>query len=228
VSVESFLKLKEIQSLTQMRINHLSSIKEQEDRLYKLNHRRQEALTQTLILKQDLLRIKDEFAEIDKKILDLSEQKQRLIDYGGDEKKVNLFSLQIQEAEDTGLQLLDSAQEINTEIEEVMTFLQGLDKTIVEITSEVSQSIEAHQTDIGNINFRTELLMAELPDDFRSMIVKIASKNLIHGPFTRVDSGYCHFCRFKISRQEESEIDMQKSLKTCNQCGRIFLPYGAS
>jgi predicted nucleic acid-binding Zn-ribbon protein len=53
------------------------------------------------------------------------------------------------------------------------------------------------------------------------------AKNLAHGPFTRIDQGSCFLCRYKISRVEESEIDMQKALKICPQCSRIFLPYGA-
>src|SRR3989344_8326273 len=87
VSVDWFLKLKEIDSLTKMRINYLKSKSEQEDRVSKLNERRQETLMQTAKLKQDEFALNHELAELEKKLKTASEQKQRLMDMGGDEKK---------------------------------------------------------------------------------------------------------------------------------------------
>ncbi len=227
MSVDWFLKLKEIDSLTKMRINYLKSKSEQEDRVSKLNERRQETLMQTAKLKQDGFALNHELAEVEKKLKTASEQKQRLMDMGGDEKKIHQYLLDINQAEEQGLELLSQLEEIETQTQDHKTFLAGLEKTIKEIEQDVLPEVDKLNNEVINIDLRLKLLLEELPSDFRSTLQKISAKNLAHGPFTRIDQGSCYFCRYKISRLDESEIDMQKNLKTCPQCSRIFLPYGA-
>ena len=105
-------------------------------------------------------------------------------------------------------------------------FLSGLEKTYLEIEVEVKAEISEHQKGIEQSQMRMKLIEEELPADFRSTLERTLKKNLAVGSFTRIDQGSCFFCRYKISRTEESEIDMQKNLKVCPQCTRIFLPYG--
>lgn len=227
MSVEWFFKLKEIDSLTKMKNAHLRAKSEQEDRLSKLNNRRQEALLHTAKLKQDLISLHDELASVEKKLKTASEQKQRLMDMGGDDKKIQQFQTEIDSQEEAGLSFLAREEEIQNEMNEGRQFLQGLEKTIHEIQTEVTEEISKLQHELSNIDLRLNLLQDELPPDFKATLAKITAKNLAHGPFTRIEQGSCYFCRFKISRIDESEIDMQKQLKICPQCSRIFLPYGA-
>lgn len=227
VSVEQFLKLKEIDSLSRMRINNLKLKSEQEDRVSKLNNRRQEALLRTAKLKQDLISTNDKMADVEKKLKTSSEQKQRLMDIGGDENKIAGFSAEIASLEEQGFDFLSMVEQIEKELDEEKTFISGLEKTIQEIVQETSQEMETLDHEIKNINFRINLLQDELPPDFKATLLKVSAKNLAHGPFTRIEQGSCYFCRFKISRIDESEIDMQKTLKLCPQCGRIFLPLGS-
>lgn len=227
MSVELFLKLKEIDSLTKMRNNHLRAKKEQEDRLSNLDQKRQERLLQTAKLKQDLVTASNQMIEIEAKIKSHSEQKQRLMDMGGDDKKIAQYAHEIAELETKGFDLLSQMEELEQGIAEDKTFLTGLEKTLSEIGTEVSGEVEKINSELINIDLRVNLLMDELPSDFKNILVKVTAKNLAHGPFTRIENGSCYFCRFKISRIDESEIDMQKGLKTCPQCGRIFLPYGS-
>jgi predicted nucleic acid-binding Zn-ribbon protein len=228
VSVESFFKLKEIASLTNMRINQLKAKYDQEDRLSKLNKRRATEDLQTVKLKQELISLYAQIAEMEIKLKTASEQKQRMIDHGGDEKKIFKFSQEIESLETNGFELMEKADDFEREISAKKVFISGLDATISEIQQEVDQEISKANKEIENLELRLKLILEELPSDFRSLLERVSSKNLAHGPFTRIDQGSCFFCRYKISRVEESEIDMQKGLKTCSQCGRIFLPYGAS
>ena len=227
VSVEGFLQLKEIDSLTKMRIHQLKSKSEQEDRLFKLNNKRQEAVLQTTILKQELVLTHNNLAEIDQKIKIASVQKQRLMDMGGDEVKIKHYISEISSLEDQGFTHITRADEIDLELTDLKTFINGLEKTIQEIQAEVVAEVEKIEGEIRNFDHRLSLLLADLPSDYKNLFLKISAKNLAHGPFTRVDQGSCYFCRFKISRIDESEIDIGRSLKTCPQCSRIFLPYGA-
>jgi predicted nucleic acid-binding Zn-ribbon protein len=227
VSVDWFFKLKEIDSLTKMRINYLKTRSDHIERISKLNDRRDSAVVQTAKLRQETMTLNTEMAEIDKKLKNASEQKQRIIDIGGDEKKILSFSAEIEQLEEKGMEFLSRQDEIGQEIEEAKTFAAGLEKTIHEIESETKTELDKIEQELENVELRQKLLLEELPADFKSLLIKITTRNLAHGPFTRIDQGSCFFCRFKISRLEEDEIDMKKSLKTCPQCTRIFLPYGS-
>lgn len=226
MSVEWFLKLKEYDSLSKARINYLKTIKEQEDRLSKLNERRELSLTQTSTLNQSIREVESELFEVEKKLKTLSEQKQRFLDVGNSEKAES-FQKDIDQAESKGLELLEKVEAYQTEIQETKTFSAGLEKTIHEIQTEVNLEKERLNKEIEQIDFRLEGIKEDLPEDFKTILSRTLAKNPAHGPFTRVENGSCFFCRYKISRVDESEIDMQRMLKTCPQCSRIFLPYGS-
>ncbi len=227
MSVDWFFKLKEIDSLTKMKSAFLKNKSEQEDRVSKLRERRESSLMQITSLQQEVFSTNHKLSEAEKKLKTASEQKQRLMDIGGDENKISLFQTEIDHAEEQGLELLTLLDSLETQMTEIKTFLSGLEKSLQEIESEVQPEVAKINSELINIDLRLKLLIEELPDSFRTTYLKTAARNLAHGPFTRVDQGNCFFCRYKISRIEESEIDMQRNLKSCPQCYRIFLPYGA-
>lgn len=227
MSVKSFLTLKEIDSLSKMRITQLNVKSDQEKRIQKLNEKRQGIENEMISLKKEIVQHQGLLGTVEDKIKTAVQQKQRLIDLGGDEKKILAYDLEIKSLEDKGFEYLTIIDEFETTIVDHKTFLIGLTKTLEEIDQEVREELTKIEADIKNIDLRLDLLREELPPEFKTTLAKISAKNLALGPFTRIDQGSCFFCRFKISRIEESEIDMQKNLKTCPQCTRIFLPYGA-
>lgn len=227
MSVEWFTKLKEIDSLTKMKNLQLKSKKEEEDRIKKLVEKKDEAIKLSNSLKQSIIQKNSDIADLEKKLKTASEQKQRLMDMGGDEKKISSFVAEIEKLEESGLEYLTEVESIEAELSDNKTFIAGIEKTIKEIEDESRVEIDKIKQEINNADLRLSLLLEELPSEFKNILVKTTAKNLAHGPFTRIDQGSCYFCRYKISRMDESEIDMLKGLKTCPQCGRIFLPYGA-
>ena len=227
MSVKPFLNLKEIDSLTKMKHNFEKSKREQEERISKLKERQEITHVQSSKLKQELVSIHQELGEIEAKIKQATEQRQRLLDMGGDEIKIQTYSVQISQEEEKGLELLSKIEAIEADLEENKTFLKGIENTIKEIQEESRTEIDQIENELKNLTLRIETLMEEFPSDFKTILQKVSAKNLVHGPFTRIENGSCYFCRYKISRLEESQIDMEKGLKTCPQCSRIFLPYGA-
>lgn len=227
MSAEWFFKLKEFDSLGKMKNTHLKAIKEQTERLEKLNVKRQDHLTEVSELKSELVSVQQAYFETEKKMTTAEEQATRLKDVGGDEAKIANFKAAANDCEDSLFEMLERTEAIGALIEEKKTFLSGLEKTFIEIESEVKAKISQEQIAIEQATMRMKLIEDELPDDFRSTLERTLKKNLAVGSFTRIDQGSCFFCRYKISRTEESEIDMQKNLKTCPQCSRIFLPYGS-
>lgn len=227
MSVKSFLTLKEIDSLSKMRITQLNAKSDQEQRVQKLNDKRQAIENEMISLKKEIVQHQGLLGTIEDKLKTAVQQKQRLIDLGGDEAKIQAYDLEIKSLEDKGFEYLTVIDEFETKIVDHKTFLIGLSKTLNEIDHEVREVLIKVEADIKNIDLRLNLLKEDLPPEFKTTLSKIASKNLAFGPFTRIEQGSCFFCRFKISRIDESEIDMQKNLKTCPQCTRIFLPYGS-
>lgn len=226
MSLELFSKLREFDSLTKMKLGHEKTIKENEERLIKLQERSKENDLQSAKLKQEILSSRQKLHEIEQKLKMFQEQKQRLIETGQPEK-AETYSPQIDAAEEEGLEILSLIENVENELKDKKTFHEGIQKTINEISSEVEEIKSQEKVSIENLNLRMKLIEEELPAEFKSTLSKVIAKNLAQGPFTKIDSGSCYFCRYKISRIDESEIDTQFKLKTCPQCSRIFLPYGA-
>lgn len=227
MGLEWFSKLKEIDSLTKMKQQKSDKINEQASRIHKLQDRLKSSIVQAADLRKSIIYSQSVMADIDKNLKTAEEQKQRLINIGGEEKKIEKFSLEMTDLEDKGLVLLEKIESLEKDFSENKIFQQGLENTIYEISKEAELEISQANTDITNFNLRIELLKNELPTEFKTLLNKTTGKNLAHGPFTRIEQGSCFFCRFKISRLDESEVDMLRSLKTCTQCDRIFLPFGA-
>lgn len=227
MSAEWFFKLKEFDSLGKMRINHLKVIQEQEQRLTKLNIRRQEQIDEASGLKSELLSVQQNYFEAEKKMNTCEEQASRLKAVGGDEAKIASFQKEATALEDSLFALLERTEAIHLELEDKKTFLIGLEKTYQEIETEVNEEIQENQKGVSQADLRMKLILEELPSGFRETLERTLKKNLAVGSFTRIDNGSCFFCRYKISRTDESEIDMQQMLKVCPQCSRIFLPYGS-
>ena len=227
VSAEWFFKLKEFDSLGKMRMTHLKTIKEQEDRLNNLNVKRQEQMDEASALRMELLSVQQMYFENEKKMNSCEVQATRLRETGGDETKIAAYTKEAADLENSLFDLLDKTETIQKSLEDKKTFLAGLEKTFKEIEAEVTQEVKENQVGINQSNLRMGLIQDELPQNFRETLERTLKKNLAVGPFTRIDNGSCYFCRYKISRTDESEIDMQQLLKVCPQCSRIFLPFGS-
>lgn len=226
MSLEWFSRLKEYDSLSRSRLGHLNSIKEQEKRTLALSTRQSDNLAQLSVLKSDYIRLQQSLHEIEQKMKIQAEQKQRWMDSGGEEKKRLAMESELSKLEEEGFQLLQKLDENEVERRDIQTFLQGLEKTITEISKEVKDEIKKFVGQIEQLDLRLVGLMEILPPEFKDLLLKLLKQNLALGPFTRIEKGTCFFCRYQISRVVESEIDMQKLLRQCPQCTRIFIPYG--
>ncbi len=227
MTLEWFYKLKEIDSLGKMRINHLQKMRDQQERISKLFARRDDNLMQTTKLNHELNMLQQNLFETEKKLTLASVQKENLRSLGEDGEKILRFENEIEKLENSGLDILTEIENKHLEIHDNKNFLEGLLKTIYEIEGEVNLEHETLAKEVSQYEERLKFLEEELPDHFQSLYQRVLKKNLALGPFTRTDQGSCYFCRYKISKQDEIEIDMHKDLKQCHQCGRIFLPFGA-
>jgi predicted nucleic acid-binding Zn-ribbon protein len=227
LNVEPFLKLKEYDSLSKAKASFSLQIQDQQNRLNQLLLRKNQSLLELEELLQKSRELNQLLFETEKKLKSIEEQKSRLIDTGASEEKIKDYGREAQLLEEKGLETLTEIEANDQQIQDLKGFLTGLEKTSNEIKQEVEGEVANLIQKIRNLDLRLESIESELPPEFKALLVKTLAKKLALGPFTRIDQGSCYFCRYKISRVEESEIDMQKALKTCPQCSRIFLPYGA-
>jgi len=202
-----------------------SSITEEEARLTKLQEHKSLRLTQINELQHQYSEFSRIYHEKEKDLNMNESQAKNLQEMGGDENKIKVFLQKAGVLENELMELIESQENIQTEIKDHKTFLSGLEKTMAEISSEVSANIGQQTSELAQYKMRMELLFEELPENFRNAIKRVLAKNLAHGPFTKNENGSCYFCRFKISKLDESEIDVQRILKHCPQCSRIFIPY---
>ncbi len=226
VSLEAFSRLKEYDSLSRERNRLLIATKDQENRMTSLKAREADSLSQLSNLKDQHVQLQQELQDLEDRMKLLNQQRDRWIDQGGDEGKRKVMEIEIVTLEEKGFSLLETLEQNENDRKDARTFLDGLAKTMDEIQSEVEVENAKHREAIANIDMRLAGLLDMLTPEFKNALERTLKKNPAHGPFTRIESGSCFFCRYKISRIDESEIDMQKKLKHCPQCGRIFIPYG--
>lgn len=226
MSDDWFSRLKEYDSLSKARDRLILSGKDQEGRLLTLKKRQDDTLAQLSELKTDYMALQQSLFEVEQKMKVQTQQRSRWMDQGGSDEKREAYDKEISSLEDKGFSLLQDLEVNETQRAELKEFLSGLEKTITEISGEVKEEVAKTQHEISQLDLRLSSLTEALPSDYRELLLKTLKKNPAHGPFTRIESGSCFFCRYKISRTEESEIDMQKKLKVCPQCSRIFIPYG--
>jgi len=223
VSNTWFLILKEIDSLLKMKIKHEKFIQEENNRLTKLNEKLIDSIDKIQIVKKSIFESQNLIHEIEKQLEVLSKQKNNLFSIG---KDTHTIDQEVEKLEIKGLEVLEQVDRLKIEEHDHQTFQSGLRNTIEEIKLDVDQNVSAESKSLENIQMRINLRQEEIPPHFKETFIKIYSKNLAHGPFTRNENGSCYFCRYKISKIDESEIDLQQQLKQCPQCSRIFLPYG--
>ena len=227
MSREAFQKLREIDSLLKMKNKELALVKEQDDRLSRLESQKNDRLDQKDQDKKLYTQTQQNLLEMEAKLKTASQQKERLSQYSPDDPKLTELSATIETLEIQGLELLSSLDEIEQRLKEHDIFLQGMNRTIDEISSEVNEDRSKHQKEIQNLDLRIDLIMGELPENFKLTYQRLMTKNFPHGPFTTVTGQSCYFCRSSVSKVEESEIDTKFAIIHCKQCGRLFLPYTA-
>lgn len=221
-----FEKLREFDSLSKMRHKFEIYKNDQESRITKLHDTKKSHFDRKLELITSIAKLNQELGDIELKIKSNNLQKERLINSGGDSQKITNYEKINNELEDNGFNTLVLIDKYQHEIIDIEQFLNGIDKTINEIKEEISQELRPLEMEYNSYNMRQELILEELPSEFKSTLNRVLKLKLAHGPFTKIENGGCYFCRFKVSLLDQSEIDTQFSLKTCTQCNRIFLPYG--
>jgi len=238
MSAENFKILKEINSLT-------TSSSEKNDLVAKENKRlqfiednrtqRQAEMTEAEqaleSFKKEMLRIENEISTLSSKIEKDKNNLLSLIEDASiasmDKQILDLESKKNNWEEDL-FELLEKAEEEEKKITEAESFLKGSLRSLTEIKKEVTLKNSEYQKEIDTLTNRLKVLKESLPPQFQTKLEQVFKNKIQISSFTRIKSNSCEFCRRDISRMEETEIEQKLALKTCQGCGRLFIPAAAS
>lgn len=238
MSAKDFKITREINSLTQNKTSLYNEIISEQKRIAFIQKNRKERqlerdkLTEKLrVLKEQMQQIENNIASVQ---ITLNKDQTHISSVKSNEQLKSLESSmqhskdKLEELENKGLKLLEKIEESEIKSKECDDFLRGSAQTLIEIQSEVDEFTQSHQKKIDTLESRIFLLMNELPPLFKDRIERVFEKKIQISSFTRIVSGACDFCKFSVTKADENNIEDKLQLKSCQNCGRIFIPQQAS
>jgi predicted nucleic acid-binding Zn-ribbon protein len=238
MSAENFKILKEINSLTikSREINDLVTKENKRLQFIEDNRaERQDEMAQAEIalenFKKEMLKLENEISTLSNKIdKDKSNRLSLVEDASISSMDKQILDLETKKVkfEESLFEHLENAEEEEKKIAEAQNFLEGSLRSLTEIKKEVLITTGEHQKEIDILSNRLTLLKEGLPAQFQNKLEQVFKNKIQISSFTRIKSNSCEFCRRDISRMEETEVEQKLALKTCQGCGRIFIPAAAS
>lgn len=238
MSAEDFKIACEINSLMQKKKTLLDEILSEKKRITFIQKNREERQTERDNLTESLKKLKTNMQQVENDIasfqITLTKDQTHLNSVSSNEQLKNLESSilhvkeKLESLEDKGLELLEGIESSEFQAKECEDFLKGSAETLNEIQIEVDIFTKSHQKKIEILNSRIDLLLDELPPSFKDRIERVFKRNIQISSFTRIISGACEFCKFSVTKADESNIEDKLQLKSCQSCGRIFIPQQAS
>jgi len=237
MSKESFKILIEINSLTINKEEFQLKIDAQLGRIQTVNSNREARINQKLSDKNLLKKTnstlnlaENEISHLqlklikDKENLTLISTEQTLKNM---EKQIADLEEKISNLEESGLEEIEKIEVLEEKISLADEFLEGSLESLNEIKAEVKVTNTENQASIDKLIKRIELLVQELPDDFSHRYFKTFESKIKGSVFARIKNEACEYCRSGLSKMEVQKIEDQLNLKTCQSCGRIFIPQAA-
>lgn len=238
MSSEDFKKTREINSLTQNKNTLISEIQAERKRISFIRGNREDrqdelnkASEKIKGFKSFMQKIENDIATTQKQLTNDQEHMNAVTSQeqlNGLESSIKHAQEKIETLENQGLELLEKIEAIEETIVDCENFLKGSAETLIEIEKEVEEFEHKHQRKIETLNTRISLLMGALPPLFQDRIKRVFEKNINISSFTRIMNGSCEFCKFAVNKIDETNIEDKLQLKSCQSCGRIFIPQQAS
>lgn len=234
MSSEHFKILKEINSLSSSEASLIQKIAQEEKRLDQIVELRKQKELKLKSLEDEKKNISLEGQRIEKDLSklhsDLDRDKTNLSSIVTEESLKNLENQiadkerKIEILEELAYSQLEKSDEIDNNISDHNSFLEGSLETLSEIQVEVDKETSKLNEEITKIQNRINLLLEEIPPQFKSLYERVKLKDIKTSVFTRIKNGSCEFCRFQVSANDKINIEDNLQLKTCSSCSRIFIP----
>lgn len=231
---ENFKILKEIASLESLSSQLQEAMDKENSRILFVTDQRNSRLAylQELTSKKEAL--ENEFSELeeksDKNLNELNRLESNLNNATTVKEQTALES-QIEAKKSLQLQfearsneVIDQIDECEKQLDEAQEFEKGSLDSLNSLKQEVAEIVGQKQQEKDRLSHRIDLLLDEIPENFKASYKKVAAKKLKYGPFSSLKNLQCNVCGFKVSRTLEVDVEENFKLKTCPSCSRIFIP----
>ncbi|MEX1099494.1 MAG: hypothetical protein WEB87_03640 [Bacteriovoracaceae bacterium] len=231
---EYFKILKEINSLEQ-KMASLTAINQEESfRVDKLKQKKDEALQDLEALELEERLLKQKSQKIENRLAALDSRGKKLdADLKGNfdgkqapllEKEKAKVALELEDLENQGLENLEKLEELEAAIQDKKTFIAGVAETIEEIGLEVGEIVVKNENAMKTLEKRIENSLQEVPANFQSVYSSLRKKAMPVSLFASIQNRKCSICKMSVDWEKEAKVEEKMLLKTCSNCGRIFIP----
>jgi predicted nucleic acid-binding Zn-ribbon protein len=232
---ENYRILKEINSLNNSVLSLEKTIESELNRISKIEAMRVKRFElqekSSLNLKeqrQKLSKVEERIAYFDNLINKGKEQLNQLFS----ESEVAALNNQVENAksemddfEMQGLEIIEKIDELNQEIKDCTTFLEGSLESIAEIETEINESNKDVYQEIKNKKIRKESCFEQLPPGVVKKLKYLLDKGLSVAPLSQItDHNCCEMCGYLVPMAILAAVEKQSKFMCCPSCERILIP----
>ncbi len=234
MDLEHLEDLRECQSLDLIIKKHLDCIDAQNQRVVKMKKNRAVRSQELTENKEKLAVLKADIGELEKKVHTISDHIEKAQSrlpmmtttqqIEATEKEIATLSPQKEILEDQLLEYMETAEDIEQQVCDADSFLKGSLRSLDEIQIESNDITTKENREIANYQKRIDLLLENIPQQFKDAFLSLNKKYRFCSPVTMVTNGSCAGCYLGISKQQQVEIEKAVTIHFCNGCGRLLLP----
>ena len=238
MSKEHFKIIKEISSLHTEMTSLSNSIKSQSDRLTKHHQKIDETKLEIQrlqeVIEQESPELSKKEAYIDKLSTNLKKAKDHQADLTTEiqvlksKQQVEEMSQILNDEEEVYFSLIEIHERSQSLKDEKTTYLEGLNRSLVEISDDSKKEEEKLQLSYNTQKSRIKLLLNQIPSGFQKVIKATLNKKLNKSSFTIIKDFHCLFCGYQINKVDLDKLEQMINVITCSSCTRIIIPQASN
>lgn len=236
--IEYFKVFKELDGLDRQKKELQIKANDQKLRLKntqdKINGRQEDLMDLEKELKElsfDLTNLENQLSQVQQKLENKTSQKNQVFTeqhIASLDKEISTYQENLSALENETFKVMEKKEDLQDNIEQTKTFIQGASNSLVEITEEVNEACEKLRLKIDILTERSAHQLTTLPQNFKTKILSLLGLNLRSTVLTTIKDKSCHYCRSALASQLINEVEDKHTLKACVSCKRIFIPSASS
>ncbi len=234
MNLEFFAQMLELDNLKSKILTHQSQIQSNSNRVSTVEKFRVQSAEELTRLKKNLEDTHHHFLQQEKELhkveqlLTRSSERQSQASTSQEcaavEQEMKLFSAQKDKLENELFDVLETEEKLKKSINEKTQFLEGSEKSLLQIKDEVIALNNKEEDEIKKIQERMQLYINELSPTGKSIWTDLCKRFPKENAITFLQNGTCQNCRSHVGRNLESQIEKGTIIEHCSQCKRLLSP----
>jgi predicted nucleic acid-binding Zn-ribbon protein len=129
-----------------------------------------------------------------------------------------------EEHENVLFELMELSEELEEQITDSQTFLEGSLESLNEIKEEILQENGDALKEANSLNKRVNALFEEVPTSFKQYFERAQKKHGSGQLFTFVKNNSCEMCGLHLDQSTLLNIENKHLPHNCKVCSRLFIP----